>query len=284
MNLEQIVKRISSPEPWQEGEKIPWNEAGFSRRMLAEHLSQQHDAASRRFSEIDRQVEWIHRELLNGQSSKVLDLGCGPGLYTSRFAKLGHICQGIDFSPASVDYARQQAENEHLACTYLQADIRTAEYGQDYDLVMLIFGELNVFRRADALAILGKARAVIKPSGQLLLEPHSFAAVKKMGQESCNWWSAEQGLFGETPHLVLTESLWHEAAQAATTRYYVIEAASGQVERFAESVQAYSDEDYCHLLMEAGFEGFQFYPQLAGQPGGAQTDLIAITARPVKSN
>jgi len=284
MNIEQIVKRDSSPEPWQEGEKIPWNEAGFSRRMLAEHLSQQHDGASRRFSVIDRQVEWIHRELLNGQPSKVLELGCGPGLYTSRFAKLGHICQGIDFSPASVDYARQQAENEHLTCDYLQADIRTAEYGQDFDLAMLIFGELNVFRRADALAILRKAHTALKPGAWLLLEPHSFAAVRKMGQEPCNWWSAEQGLFGENPHLVLTESLWHESAQAATTRYYVIEAASGQVERLAESVQAYSDDDYCRLLTEAGFEGFQFYPELAGQPGEAQTDLIAITARPVKSN
>lgn len=277
--VKNIVRRAALPEPWREGEKIPWNEESFSQRMLAEHLSQQHDAASRRFSVVDRQVEWIDRELLRNCPARVLDLGCGPGLYTSRLAKNGHRCRGIDFSPASVAYARQQAEQGQFSCEYSLADIRSAEYGQDYDLVMLIFGELNVFRRADALAILRKAQAALRPGGMLLLEPHSFEAMRKMGMEPRNWWSAEQGLFGDKPHLVLTESFWHEQARAATTRYFVIDAVSGQVERFAESLQAYSDEEYCSLLAEAGFEDCQFYGELAGPPGGAQTDLIAITAR-----
>ncbi len=34
MNLMDIVNRIPSPIPWSEGEKIPWNEPGFSSRML----------------------------------------------------------------------------------------------------------------------------------------------------------------------------------------------------------------------------------------------------------
>ena len=49
MDILQIIQRIPNPRPWSEGEKIPWNEPGFSRRMLREHLSQEHDAASRRF-------------------------------------------------------------------------------------------------------------------------------------------------------------------------------------------------------------------------------------------
>jgi hypothetical protein len=56
MNLIDIVNRIPIPEPWVEGEKIPWNEPAFSARMLQEHLSQEHDAASRRFATIDAHV------------------------------------------------------------------------------------------------------------------------------------------------------------------------------------------------------------------------------------
>jgi len=29
---------------------------------------------------------------------EVLDLGCGPGLYASRLARLGHECTGIDYT------------------------------------------------------------------------------------------------------------------------------------------------------------------------------------------
>ncbi len=59
MNLLDLVNRPIPPAPWSEGEKIPWNEPAFSARMLREHLSQEHDAASRRAAIIDRQVDWI---------------------------------------------------------------------------------------------------------------------------------------------------------------------------------------------------------------------------------
>ena len=48
MKLPDLVGREPAPDPWTEGEKIPWHEPEFSRRMLEEHLSQHHDAASRR--------------------------------------------------------------------------------------------------------------------------------------------------------------------------------------------------------------------------------------------
>ena len=106
-DLMEIVRRSQTPEPWAEGEKIPWNEPGFSRRMLQEHLSQQHDLASRRAVTIRKHVDWIQRAVLPGGPSRILDLGCGPGLYASRLAKLGHDCTGVDFSPASIEYARE---------------------------------------------------------------------------------------------------------------------------------------------------------------------------------
>lgn len=66
MKLTDIPARKSPPEPWSEGDNIPWNEPGFSRRMLREHLSQSHDLASRRSDKIDAHVGWIHREALCG--------------------------------------------------------------------------------------------------------------------------------------------------------------------------------------------------------------------------
>ena len=66
-----IVNRRSEPDPWAEGDNIPWDDPGFSERMLAEHLSQEHDLASRRSEAIDRHVEWIFSEVLHSGPARV---------------------------------------------------------------------------------------------------------------------------------------------------------------------------------------------------------------------
>jgi SAM-dependent methyltransferase len=277
LRILDIVRRTASPEPWSEGEKIPWDDPGFSRRMLAEHLSQAHDAASRRFETIDSHVRWIEDLVLKGIPSRVLDLGCGPGLYTNRLARLGHQCVGIDFSPASIAYAAEQAEGQGLDCTYIHNDIRTATYGEGYHLVMLTFGEFNVFKPVDARDILTRAYRALSPGGLLLLEPHPFEVVHEMGRQPPSWYSVEKGLFSEEPHLCLQEAFWIVEANVAIERYYIIDAGTGEVTRHSASMQAYTDDQYRSLLIECGFGEARFL-SWDERTGSAGSDLMVILA------
>ena len=279
MNLVDLVRRTPTPEPWSEGDNIPWHDPGFSGRMLHEHLSQEHDAASRRFATIDRQVRWIHHDLLGGRPTRILDLGCGPGLYTSRLARLGHACTGIDFGPASVAYAVETARREAFDCTYHLADIRRADYGGGYGLAMLIYGEFNVFRPEDAGLILGKIHRALVPGGLLLVEPHMAAIVEQMGREPSTWYAVESGLFSDRPHIQLEEHHWDVERRAATTRHYTVDAQTGEVTRYASSMQAYADEEYRSLLEAHGFGEVAFYPSLAGPEGEPQRGLFALVAK-----
>jgi SAM-dependent methyltransferase len=279
MNLLDVINRTEIPTPWSEGEKIPWDDPAFSERMLREHLTQAHDHASRRFEKIDAHVEWIHRELLSGRATRILDLGCGPGLYASRLARLGHECVGIDFSPASIAYAAHTAEREDLRCVYRLEDIRTAAYGQAFELVMLISGEFNPFRPEEAQGILGKAFDALSEDGILLLEVSTFESLKEAGEREPSWYSSPGGLFSDRPHLCLTESFWDAGKCVATTRHFVVDAAAGDVARCAESLQAYSDERYCSLLTECGFARVRFYPSLVGTVDGTQSHFFVIVAR-----
>ena len=279
MKLLDIVRRQCVPRPWAEGEKIPWNDPDFSRRMLNEHLSQDHDAASRRFEIIDNHVKWIHDQILEGNPTRVLDLGCGPGLYTNRLARLGHRCVGIDFSPASIAYAREEAEEAGLECTYIQRDIRTADYGGEYGLVMLIFGELNVFRPEEARGILEKAHRALVPGGFLLLEPHTFEAVLKIGEQPSSWYATEKGLFSDEPHLCLQENFWDTKDNVAIQRYYIIDAVTGEVARHSASTQAYTDEEYRSLLAECGFGKMAFYSSLDGSPCSSGGELVGVLSQ-----
>ena len=279
MTLSEVASRQPPAEPWVEGDKIPWHDPEFSRRMLAEHLTQQHDAASRRFDKIDSQVAWIHRELLEETPTRILDLGCGPGLYTSRLAGLGHECVGIDISPASVDYARAQADERSLRCSYTLQDIRSADYGRGYGLVMLIFGEFNVFRPSDPRTILEKAHTALSAGGVLLLEPHTLDAVREAGDRDAHWYSADSGVFSDEPYLCLRESFWHPDQSAATERYYVVDAQTGGVTRYASSTQAYTDAEYRVLLSERGFRDIRFHPSMGGDEGEGDGGLLVVTSR-----
>lgn len=278
-SLLDLVRRRAVVAPWEEGDNIPWHEPGFSERMLEEHLSQDHDRASRRSETIDAHVGWIHEHLLEGRTAKVLDLGCGPGLYTSRLAQRGHECTGIDYSPASIAYAVDRARSGNLRCRYLGEDLRRAEYGTGFGLVMLIFGELNVFRPTDARAILEKANRALAKDGLLLLEPHTFDVVRTIGEAGRHWYSGERGLFSDRPHLCLQEHSWDPASNTATIRYFIVDATSGEVSSHAQSFQAYSDGEYLSLLAGCGFDGVELIPSLAGAAGEPTDGLIAIVAR-----
>lgn len=264
MNLSDIVNRSDKPIPWMEGEKIPWDEPSFSRRMLREHLSQEHDAASRKFVTIDQHVRWIHKELLKGTPSKVLDLGCGPGLYVSRLAKLGHTCTGVDFSSASIDYAHKQNEGQQTGCTFFQHDLRSFDYGSGYDLVMLIYGEFNTFRKPDARKILEKSKQALKPDGRLLIELNSYSCLHNFGMSAPGWHTSQNGLFSDQPYLFLEESFWNEEMQAATRRMYVIDIATGDVQQLADNHQAYTEDDLRIMALDCGFSSVAFHEQWPG--------------------
>jgi len=234
--------------------------------MLAEHLTQKHNHASRRSETIDRQISWIHEKVLVGRPTRILELTCGPGLYTSRLAKKGHECVGIDYAPEPIRHAEKTATSEGLACTYRLADVREAEYGDQYGLVMMLFGQFNVFRRSDARSLLEKAFSALVPGGLLLLEPQRFSTVEKTGRSGGSWYSCGEGggLFSARPHLCLSESFWNADEQAATQRFFVVDAETGEVTRHAMTNEAYTDEQFRKLLTQAEFLDIQFFPSLVG--------------------
>jgi SAM-dependent methyltransferase len=265
-------------EPFGELAKIPWDDPAFSARMLREHLSQAHDRASRRAPLVDRHVAWIHERLLAGRAGRVLDLGCGPGLYLRRLARLGHRCTGIDFSPASVEHARAEAKREGLACEVRLADLRDGAYGSGFDLALLLSGELNAFRPEEAAAILTAAREALAPGGRLCLELHTFASVQRIGAAPPTWYAAPRGLFSDAPHVCLKESAWRAGARAAVERWLVVDAATAEVSVYGSTSRAYDDAEYAALLSDAGFADLERHPSLTGEAAAAGDDLFVLTA------
>lgn len=265
--------------PFSPEGKIPWHEADFSARMLQEHLLQQHDRASRRFEKVDRHVSWLHGSILCGRPARVLDLGCGPGLYTSRLARLGHDCVGIDFSPASIDHARFEAAREDLACEYRLQDLAAGDFGDGYDAALLVFDEFNTFAPGDARTILGEVRRALVPGGVLVLEVHEEAFVRAMGAGPPTWFTAQRSVFSDEPHLCLRECCWHPSHCAATERHFMIPLSGAELRVYTSTTRACSDDEYADALSDTGFTKVERYESLTGNVEGAESGLFVLVAR-----
>lgn len=262
MKLPDSIKAILAHKPdesavWDGAYKIPWDDPDFSRRMLNEHLSQDHDLASRKRATIVTQVKWIHDNICKSKTGHLLDIGCGPGLYIEQFVSLGYDCHGIDFSPASIDYA---TEHYGKKAHFIKGDIRNTDFGNGYDIALMLYGELNVFSPDDCRLILQKAHAALNPGGQLLLEVHTFEAVKNIGMAPASWYKSGpglQGLFSDKPHICLIENHWLESPKISLQFFYILDD-DGGLSTFRSTTKAWNDDEYMLLLTEAGFSDIEF--------------------------
>ncbi|WP_243544407.1 class I SAM-dependent methyltransferase [Pseudodesulfovibrio tunisiensis] len=259
-------------DPWGENHKIPWNDPAFSRRMLREHLTQDHELASRSRVRIAAQVRWLHERALGAQPGHVLDLGCGPGLYASGLADAGHAYTGLDFGPASIKYAEAHFRRPGQV-RFRLGDVRELDFGSGHDLACMLFGELNVFSPEDCRAIVRKAYHALNPGGVLLVEVHSPDAVRDSGRGE-SWQACESGLFSDSPYLCLTRNHWSESLRVARQTFHVIEIGTRALSTHHSTMQAYSRREYDDLLINAGFHD----PRLRESWPGGHAGLWLLSA------
>lgn len=236
---------------WDDGYKIPWNDPAFSARILKEHLSQEHHLASRKRSVIEAQSAWIAARFPAPEPA-VLDLGCGPGLYAGHLAPRCRCYIGLDFSPASIAYAREHAP---ARAEFRLADVTEAEFDGPHDLVMMLYGEFNVFSPAQARALLVRAFAALAPGGLLLVERQRFAAVRAVGQgPTVEVRAPEGGLFADEPYVCLTENDWFAEEGVARQRFLVRIEGRAEPVLYRSTTKAWTEAELAALMTGAGFE------------------------------
>ena len=107
--LNKIFQSLEKPLLYQKTEGEFWNDKHISKQMLKAHLDPEFEGASRKLSFIEKSVEWIKDTIPSTSYPLLLDMGCGPGLYTEKFAQYGYKVTGIDFSHRAIEYAKNSA-------------------------------------------------------------------------------------------------------------------------------------------------------------------------------
>ncbi|NJO91787.1 MAG: methyltransferase domain-containing protein, partial [Chloroflexia bacterium] len=109
MNIQNIIDYTKQPGLYEKGNAQMWTDEHISKQLLQVHLNEDVDLASRKMSTIETTIDWILQHSQN-KPLRILDLGCGPGLYSEKLAKNSHEVTGVDFSNSSINYAKAQAK------------------------------------------------------------------------------------------------------------------------------------------------------------------------------
>ncbi len=253
-----------------------WTDPHIAPILLKKHLNPDTDAASRRPEAIEATVSWLERTILRGPS-RVLDLGCGPGLYAERIAHRGHRVTGMDFSSGSIEHARASAAKAGLDIEYRVGNYVEAEYGSGYDLVMMIYCDLGALSPDDRAGVLRKARAALKPGGVFVFDliGESLASSFAPGKD---WSFAESGFWSDKPHLVLEERR-HFPELKMVQRATLVAEETGRVERYMIRDWYFSDEAILKLASDAGFASCELHRGFLPRPNWGGEDVVFAAAR-----
>jgi SAM-dependent methyltransferase len=280
MNLDQlltdILKANSKPPLFEPGEALFWADPYISKSMLQAHLDQGHDLANRKSETIAKIVAHLLTSEIVKPGFRLLDLGCGPGLYAERFSRAGVQVVGLDISQRSLDYADGQAQQAGLAIEYRCQNFLTMDYHEEFDVVMQIYGELNVFPDEKRDRLLNRIHQALKPDGVVIFDVTTRKLRVTAGLQN-GWQACNGGFWRPGPHLVLEQGFDYPEAAVWLDQYLVIDDRGCKVYR--NWFHDYSRETLGPVLERAGFTVVNWWGDLTGSQYSDDGEWIAVAAR-----
>jgi SAM-dependent methyltransferase len=245
--------------------------------MLAAHLDPNTEAASRRPETIDRYVAWLIETLRLKPGASLLDLGCGPGLYASRFAQAGFKVTGVDYSRRSIAYAINYAKENDLEIIYRYENYLALKDENQYDAAFLIYGDFCPLNPDERARLLSNVHRALKQNGKFVLDVTTRECRMKHGSQN-KWYAAEKGFWKPGPHLVLEEGFDYPEQSLWLDQYTVIEA-DGKVSVYRNWFQDYTPETITQELEQGGFSVESLWGDLMGQPYTLDSEWIGLITR-----
>ncbi len=256
-----------------------WTDKHTSEQMLAYHLNGEIDLSSRRTSFIDDSVRWMTMCFDLSASSKIIDFGCGPGLYTSRFARLGAEVCGIDFSARSIEYAREFGARNNLDVSYVEADYLEYQPKGGFDLITMIMCDYCALSPKQRAAMLVKYKEILSDGGRIVLDVHSLNAFADKKEESIYEKNQLNGFWSSEPYYGFVTSYKYDKEKVSLDKYTIIERRR-QWEVY-NWLQYFTPESLKQEACAAGLEIDAVYGDLAGnQYDSSAAEFAVVMTKP----
>ncbi len=195
---------------------------------------------------------------LNWQGKKVLDLGCGTGNSIFPFFTRGFEVVGLDSSIDMLKVARKKLP----PVRFLQADFKSFEFNEDFDLVISVFDSLNnLLSPGDFLKTSKQVYKHLGIDGVFIFDFNTSLGLKNI------WDNGQAEGWINNIHYYWKHS-FDESTKLARIEAYC----ENSQHRFTEIhyERAYEPAEVKELLSKAGFQNARVISFPYGKPAGTE--------------
>ncbi len=266
------------PLPFDPAAELDWGRPEFAKRLLREHLDQSHDGASRRKTVIATHVRRLAR-LLPAAPARILDAGCGPGLYALPLAGLGHQVVGVDVSGPALANARGLVRNAIIkgSARFIRGDLRDIVLPPGgFDAALLVYFVLEAFPRLEQPHVLARLAASLAPDGVLIAEMR-LRPDQPPGR--IDWWDVvPNSLLSDRRHVLLGDAVYDERRHTYVLREVAV-FDDGSVSTRQTSGWLCPFPMIPRLFAKAGLSDVTLYDGWSGAPAHGLSGSLLVVAR-----
>jgi cyclopropane fatty-acyl-phospholipid synthase-like methyltransferase len=273
--LEDINSR---PEPFQFYTAADlWTDKHTSRQMLEFHLNESVDLSSRNKKFIERSVEWIVSHFGVKEGTKIIDFGCGPGLYTTLLAERKADVTGIDFSERSIRYAKDAAAQKGLSINYIHQNYLEFETEKRFDLITMIMCDFCALSPAQREVMLSKFLRILERGGSVLLDIYSLNAFKRREEVATYQCNLLDGFWSPGKYYGFLNTFKYEKEKVVLDKYTIIE--KSRMRTVYNWLQYFSQESLGTEFERNGFKIEEYHSDVAGATFNPESMEFAIVAK-----
>ena len=116
-------------------------------------------------------LQFYKKWLPKNEDAKILELCCGTGRLTIPIAKDGYNICGVDYTLSMLEQAKVKASEVGLGINFIEADIRTLNLQEKFDLIFMPFNSIHhLYKNEDLFKTLKRVKNHLKAEGFFLLD------------------------------------------------------------------------------------------------------------------
>lgn len=275
--MKELLEILNTkPKLFEQDENNIWTDPHIAKGMLKAHLDETLDSATRNIDFIEKSIVWIATQLPPHKYPKLLDLGCGPGIYTEKFYQEGYHVTGLDFSKLSIEHAKKSANRNKMAIDYILGDYNIIDFPSKYDVITLIYCDFGVLPMETRKGLLNKIFDSLNDQGVLLFDV--FTPLKYTGiEESRSFEISKDGFWHQDICLSLNSFYRYDEDNTFLNQYTIL-TNDNKITNYNVWEHTFTLKELEDDLKHAGFRTIKFFGDLSGKRYEESSQTICVLA------